>query len=65
MVKGYRLFDKVLYNHMECFITGRRSTGYFALKTLDGQRIHDSAKTKDLKLLEPRKTYITERIRHV
>lgn len=50
---------------MECFITGRRSTGYFALKTLDGQRIHDSAKTKDLKLLEPRKTYITERIRHV
>ena len=61
MVKGYRLFDKVLFNNTECFITGRRSTGYFALKTLDGQKIYDSAKVKGLKLIEPRKLYLTER----
>lgn len=65
LVKGYRLFDKVLFNHKECFITGRRSTGYFVLKTLEGQKVHDSAKVKDLKLLEPRKSYITERKSHV
>ncbi|HBM76389.1 MAG TPA: hypothetical protein DD429_12670 [Clostridiaceae bacterium] len=47
MVKGYRLFDKVWFKNTECFITGRRSTGYFALKTLDGQKIHDSAKVND------------------
>ncbi|HCA69373.1 MAG TPA: HNH endonuclease [Lachnospiraceae bacterium] len=61
MVNGYRLFDKVLFKNTECYITGRRSTGYFALKTLDGQKIHDSAKVKDLKLIEPRKLYLTER----
>jgi hypothetical protein len=60
MVKGYRLFDKVWFKNTECFITGRCSTGYFALKTLDGQKIHDSAKVKDLKLIEPRKLYLTE-----
>lgn len=31
-VKGYRLWDKVSYNGSECFITGRRTSGYFALK---------------------------------
>ncbi len=63
LVKGFRLFDKVRYNDRECFITGRRSTGYFMLKTLDGVKIHDSAKYKDLVLLEPKKNYITERRR--
>lgn len=28
LVKGFRLFDKVLYQGQECFIFGRRSTGY-------------------------------------
>ena len=32
IVKGYRLWDKVSYNGTECFITGRRISGYFALK---------------------------------
>ena len=36
LVKGFRLFDKVLYQGQECFIFGRRSTGYMDLRLLDG-----------------------------
>ena len=60
-VKGFRLFDKVLYNGQECFVFGRRESGYFSLRRLDGTKIHQSAKAKDLILLEKRKRYITER----
>jgi len=61
IVKDFRLFDKVKYNGIECFITARRQTGYFVLKTLDGAVIHKSAKVKELTLLEKRKSYLTER----
>ena len=60
-VKGFRLFEKVLYNGQECFVFGRRESGYFSLRRLDGTKIHQSAKAKDLILLEKRKRYITER----
>ena len=60
-VKGFRLWDKVRYNSEECFITGRRSTGYFALKKLDGTTVHTSASCKKLTLVETAKHYITER----
>ena len=58
---GYRLFDKVLYKNNECFISGRRTTGYFKLIKLDGTVIHNSAKASDLKLLERKSSYLTER----
>ena len=60
-VKGFRLFDQVSYNGTECFITGRRISGYFALKTLDGTPVHDSAKAQDLRLLKRAGNYILER----
>jgi hypothetical protein len=60
-VKGFRLWDKVLYNGIECFITGRRTSGYFALKTLDGMAIHNSANIKKLELLERSTNYRIER----
>ena len=59
-VANYRLFDKVKYNNQICFISGRRTSGYFKLIILNGNVIHNSAKAKDLKLLEPRKYYLTE-----
>jgi len=34
-VKGFRLFDKVRYNGQVGFITGRRATGSFAVKTFE------------------------------
>ena len=61
IVKGFRLFDKVNYNNQECFIFGRRSTGYFDLRTLEGVSIHKSANCKLLKLLEQRNGLLLER----
>lgn len=61
LVKGFRLFDKVLFDGIECFIWGRRKSGYFLLKRLDGTMVHSSASYKKLKLLEPRKGYLIER----
>ena len=60
LVKDFRLFDKVLYKNQECFVSGRRSSGYFKLIKLDGTVIHNTAKVNDLKLLETRKSYLTE-----
>ncbi|MHB1421457.1 MAG: RNA-guided endonuclease IscB [Bacillota bacterium] len=47
-VRGFRLF-------------GRRSSGYFDLRLLDGSRVHASASTKKLRLLERSKTLLIER----
>ena len=60
LVKGFRLFDKVLYQGQECFIFGRRSTGYMDLRLLDGTHINTSVGFKKLKLLEPRSNYLIE-----
>lgn len=60
-VKGFRLFDKVMYEGQECFIFGRRSTGSMDLRLLNGIHINSSVNYKKLKLIESRKNYITER----
>ena len=36
--KGFRLFDRVQYENQEGFIFGRRSSGYFDLRKLDGKK---------------------------
>jgi N6-L-threonylcarbamoyladenine synthase len=61
LVKGFRLFDKVKYKGQECFIFGRRSSGYFDLRKLDGTVIHRSASYKDLKLISQKKCLLIER----
>lgn len=60
-VKGFRLFDKVLYKGQECFIFGRRSTGRMDLRLLDGTHINASVSYKNIRLIDSRKNYITER----
>lgn len=60
-VFGFRLYDKVLYKGRECFIFGRRSNGYFDLRTLDGTKIHPAVSHKTLTLLERASTTLTER----
>lgn len=62
LVKGFRLWDKVLYDGEECFISGRRSSGYFALRKFDGTTVSNSANYKKLKLLEIGTNYIVERM---
>ena len=60
-IKGFQRFDKVCWNDIECFVFGRRSTGYFNLRDLDGNKIHASAKAKECVLLESAKTFLLER----
>lgn len=61
LVNGFRLWDKVRYNGEECFISGRRSSGYFAIKKYDGAVVSNSASYKKLTLIETATNYITER----
>ena len=61
IVKGFRLFDKVLYKKQTCFIFGRRSSGYFDLRLFDGTKISASALVKDIKLIDMRKGFLIER----
>ena len=55
-VFGYQLFDKVLYKDQECFIFGRRSSGSFDIRKLDGTKISAGVNYKKLKLLESRRS---------
>lgn len=59
-VKGYRLFDKVVAKGMKGFITGRRLTGSFAIKTLQGVVISEGISYKKINLLTKRKNIIWE-----
>jgi 5-methylcytosine-specific restriction endonuclease McrA len=60
-IHGFQRYDKVLFNGIECLVYGRRTSGYFDLKRLDGTKIHSSANYKDLVLLESAGTFLTER----
>ncbi|HHV01615.1 MAG TPA: HNH endonuclease [Defluviitoga tunisiensis] len=58
---GFQLFDKVSYQNQECFIFGRRTSGYFDLRKLDGTKVTASASVKKLKLIERANTLLCER----
>jgi hypothetical protein len=60
-VFGYQLFDKVKYNNQEGFIFGRRSSGYFDVRKLDGTKLSAGVSYKKLELLNKAKSYILER----
>ena len=60
-IQGFQRFDKVLWMGIECFIFGRRSSGYFDIRLLNGIKIHASAKIKDLKIVESARTFLTEK----
>lgn len=60
-VKGFQLFDKVCFEGQECFVFGRRKSGYFDIRLLDGTVIHRSASVKKLDLLERASTLLIER----
>lgn len=60
-VHGFRLFDGVRYLGQMCFVFGRRSSGYFDLRTLDGTKVHASASYKQLTLVQKASTVLVER----
>ena len=55
---GFRLYDKVRYNDIECFVWGRRNRGDFLLRHLDGAKVKDGISYKRLKLLERSQSYL-------
>lgn len=61
VVKGFRLFDKVRFRGQECFIFGRRSSGSFDVRTLDGVTISPWAGYRKWTLLEKASSYLWER----
>ena len=60
-VFGYQLFDKVQFKNKEYYITSRRINSYFKLQTLDKESKPIETSYKNLRLLEKRKTTLTER----
>lgn len=61
VVFGFRRFDKVRFQNRECFIFGKRSSGYFHLRLLDGVKVNTSASYKKLVLLEKARHFLVER----
>ena len=62
VVKGFRLFDEVGYNGQNYYIFGRRSSGFFDIRKLDGTKANKgSVSYKKLKLIETRKSILCER----
>jgi hypothetical protein len=60
-VHGFRLFDCVCYQGKICFVFGRRSSGYFDLRLLDGTRVHASVSCKKLNLVQNASALLVER----
>lgn len=59
-VMGFRLYDKVKWKGLSCYIFGRRSTGRMDLRLLDGTKVNASVGYKNLRLLETRKNILVE-----
>lgn len=63
-IKGFRLFDKIQYQGKQYYIFGRRNSGFFDIRTLDGNKVNKgSISCKSFKLIERRKSLLTERRR--
>jgi N6-L-threonylcarbamoyladenine synthase len=66
-VRVCQFIDKVAekvnpHRKKEYFVFGRRTSGYFDIRTLDGERVNKgSINYKKLKLLEIAKGFLTER----
>ncbi|ADI00319.1 RNA-guided endonuclease IscB [Salisediminibacterium selenitireducens] len=60
-VKGFQLFDKVLCEGQPCFIFGRRKTGSFDLRLLDGTVISRGKSYKKIALKEKATSWLVER----
>lgn len=61
LVKGFRLFEKVKYHGKQYFIFGRRSSGFFDIRTLDGTKVNKgSVSCKKIRSLDMPRSYLTE-----
>ena len=64
-IKGYRLFDTVAYKDNIYTIFGRRNSGFFDIRTLDGTKVNKgSVSCKKLRLIHPNSNYLIEFRKH-
>ena len=63
LVKGFRLLDKVLYDGLECFIFGRRSSGSFDIRKFDGTRVNAGISYKKLKFKSISNSFIVSQLK--
>lgn len=62
LVKGFRLFDLVEYQKELYYIFGRRSSGSFDIRKLDGTKVNKgSINCKYLRLIDTRKSILIEK----
>lgn len=65
-IKGYRLFDTVAYKGNVYILFGRRNSGFFDIRTLDGTKVNKgSVSYKKLRLIQPNSSYLIERRKQV
>ena len=50
VIYGFKLFDKVSYNGIQCYVHGRRSSGSFDIRKFDGTKISGGMSYKRLML---------------
>ena len=62
LVKGFRLFDLVEYQNDLYYIFGRRDSGFFDIRKLDGIKVNKgSINCKHLRLIDKRRSILTEK----
>lgn len=62
LVKGFRLFDLVEYQKELYYIFGRRDSGFFDIRKLDGTKVNKgSINCKYLRLVDKRKSILIEK----
>ena len=57
-INGFRLFDTVLYNGYSAYVHGRRTSGYFEVKNIEGETLSKSANSKKLVLVRHNNAYM-------
>lgn len=57
-IKGFRRFDKVLWNNKVAFVFGRRISGSFDIRDINNASLHKSVSFKQLGLLERSNTLL-------
>ena len=60
-IKGFRLFDTIKYKGNKYIIFGRRNSGFFDIRTLDGKKVNNgSVSCKKMRLVQPNSNYLIE-----